>query len=209
MPALIDTPSENPDAWNNLVIDNAVAPGAPTIIVDRGVDLDRKKPGSGNKGTLTVNGVKLIEFDITLTIWEDANDDVFSTLLEQTRALLAKLFPDKGVPGPFRCEHPILLLHNVKAMFFEGSNGPSPAGPGIWQTKLKAVEFNPTKNVRSATSTAKGTRPGNAIIPTTSFKSAFGLNGFAVPDVAYPNAFKPGGFSIGSLTPPDKGKVGP
>lgn len=169
MPARVPTPSVDPVAWDYLFVGTKAraAPGIVRSIVPRRAwDVDKKKGGGTGGHTLTTNGEKPMEWDITLEFWESEDNQHLDDELQRVGYFIEALFPTNlKLPTPFDVRHPILALHNIRALFFEEIEGPTKTGANVWQIKLKASNFKVVKR-KPATSTPTGSKPlgvGNAL----------------------------------------------
>jgi hypothetical protein len=160
--ALVPVPREDDDAWGRFVVvglRGSVLPGRVKVVPKGSIALDEKNAGGTNDATLSINGRKLHDFDITCT-WEETIDDrVLDLELARCEAFIDLMFPDGNkVSDPHDCAHPILAMWKCRSMVFYDLEGPTCASQ-VWTLKVKAKKFAPPpKKAVSVTKT-----PGKSI----------------------------------------------
>lgn len=162
MPVDIPLPRENPEAWNYLFIGvhKGVAPGTVKSLIPKSVWDDDKKKGSGTTGaTLTINGEKLWEVQIVLSIWDDPEwPERLRLDMQRVGYLREALFPGGKKAGkPFDCYHPKLAAVGLRSLFFETGEWLVDVGPSMWEIRLGACQYAPPpKKPKSTTTTPSG-----------------------------------------------------
>lgn len=145
-------PVADPTVWDVLYIAGVIAPGIAHVSIKGGTKIDRKAAKGQHSETLTFQGAKAKDVQITITVWDP---DTF----DQIPALMTALEPNIGKknPEPLNIIHPMCQLRGVDAVAIEEVDGPEWDAAKQWFViKIKAIEFRlpPPKN---ATSTATGT----------------------------------------------------
>jgi hypothetical protein len=201
MAAVITLRGESADY---LKIGRGIAPGiVVSIKVKRAHDIDKKKGGGTTGTTITTNGERAIEVEITLRFWDDDEPNVhdaelggashLENELQRVQFLIDGLFPGGNKkPEPFDVAHPILALHHITSLFFESFDGPTQESPGVWTITLRATHFQPPKpkpvSVTGTPTTSKGptkTKGAGAVAPPISNDDAAAAMKFAQEHAAW------------------------
>lgn len=172
--ATVPTPDQNPEFWSYLALGTKgrYAPGRVVAVSPkRAHDVDKKKGGGTSGATITTNGEKPFEIDITLEFYQ-GDDDVHDIVsgaaagshleleLERFQLLVQALFPGgEKAPDPFDVSNAYLALHNIRSLFFEEITGPTPSGDQKWTYTLKGTNFRPRAKAKSVTSTPTSSQP--------------------------------------------------
>lgn len=148
-------PSDEPEAWDTLLLGGRNWPGIAHVKVKGGRKIDRKQ-GPGQHGEkITVQGKKAKDVDITIRCWtRDQCSD-----LEDAIATVDPQRDEKKDPEPLFIAHPVTAMRGVANVTIEDIEGPD-WDKGFMIVTLKAIEFSPPPK-KSATSSPSGGKAGS------------------------------------------------
>ncbi len=132
-----------PGPWDVLRVGNTAMPGLSTVKPKRVTRIDSQESPGVDGASQVPLGRKPSEVDVTVRIWTADHLDRLEVLMRRV------LTPASKAPqSPVKIDHPALRLHGIGSMFVAEVDGPTPSQPaGVFELKLKFVEFLPGKNV--------------------------------------------------------------
>lgn len=148
----VSWPYDDPGSWDTLYL-GGTWPGLATVKIKGGQKIDRKSAKGSHGETITYQGRKASDIDITIRIWQSTPDE-FSWLQEMIA--LIEPIPGKKDPTPFDIYHPVCAIRHVTSVAIEEIDGPDWDGEkGFMTISIKAIEYVPPPP-QPATVTPKG-----------------------------------------------------
>lgn len=138
---------DDPEAFDALFLAGQQIPGVAQVKVSRKVKIDKKSPKGKNKATITKQGVEAAEVQITIRLLDAADFEAIKELMPLLEPVADK--KTTGSDDALDIAHWATWMRNIESIVIEEVDGPE-LNDGIFELKIKAVEFERPKAVSGA-----------------------------------------------------------